>query len=165
LEFELLNISVYCLLGGRDALKVKVMTSVFDSSVEQYAVIEIHGTEGPSEFFVFAYSDEQSLRDLIAGPSIAAYGNASREQAQAKIDANFSTAAAEKQTFRKVSVAAAEKYPPGVLSAKRCLGARFDLSQTGRIVRGCIEAAVGMAVLIFYSRNAVSTVIRSIVGG
>jgi hypothetical protein len=146
-------------------LKVNVMSAVFDLSVEQYAVIESRGAEGFSEFFVIAYSDEESLRDLIAGPSIAACGITSREQAQAKIDANVSTAAAEKQAFRRVTVDAAEKYPRRVLSARRRLRGGFDLSQTGSIVRSLLQAAAATAVLIFYSRNAVSTIIRSIVGG
>lgn len=80
------------------------MPAVLDSSVEQYAVIEARGPETHSEFFLIAYFDEESLRPLIARPSIAARGIASREQAQAKIDANFSAAAAEEQTFRKVTV-------------------------------------------------------------
>jgi hypothetical protein len=36
-----------------------------DSSIAQYAVIEAHRTEGPSERFVIGYRDEDSL--LIAG--------------------------------------------------------------------------------------------------
>jgi hypothetical protein len=44
---------------------------------------------------VIAYSDEEVLRDLIAGPSITACGIASREQAQGKIDTNCSAASVE----------------------------------------------------------------------
>jgi hypothetical protein len=40
-----------------------------------------------------------------------------------------------------------------------------NLAQTGRVVRGFLQAAVAGAILIFYSRNAVSTVIRSFIGG
>jgi hypothetical protein len=44
---------------------------------------------------VIAYPDEESLRELIAGPSIIACGFASREEAQTNIDADFWTAALE----------------------------------------------------------------------
>jgi hypothetical protein len=137
------------------------MTGLVNSPIAQYAVIEARRTEGPSERFVVAYPDEESLRELIAGPSIIACGFASREEAQVNADADFWTAAAWKQTPRD----RAEKYQRGVLSAKRRLGAGFNLPQTGRIVRGFLQAAAAGAILIFYSRNAVSTVIRSLVGG
>jgi hypothetical protein len=132
-----------------------------DSSSAQYAVIEARRTEGPSECFVIAYPDEESLRELIAGPSIVACGFASCEEAQFNIDTDFCSAAAWKNTPRD----RAEKYQRGVLSAKRRLGAGFNLTQTGRIVRGFLQAAVAGVILIFYSRNAVSAVIRSFVGG
>jgi hypothetical protein len=137
------------------------MTGLVNSPIAQYAVIEARRTEGPSERFAIAYPDEESLRELIAGPSIIACGFASREEAQVIVDADFWTAAAWKQAPRD----RAEKYQRGVLSAKWRLGAWFNLTQTGRIVRGFLQAAVAGAILIFYSRNAVSTVIRSFVGG
>ena len=37
------------------------MTELVDSSIAQYAVIEARRTEGPSECFVIAYPDEESL--------------------------------------------------------------------------------------------------------
>jgi len=107
---------------------------------------------------------KESLRDLIAGPSIIACGFTSREEAQAKVDANFCTAAAWKQTPKGSALDGAEKSQPGVPSAKRRLEVEFDLTQTGRIVRGFLQSAVAAAILIFYSRNAVSTIIRSFVG-
>jgi hypothetical protein len=141
------------------------MTGLVDSPNAQYAVIEARRTEGPSERFVIAYSDEESLRELIAGPSIIACGFASREEAQTNIDADFWTAAPWKQTLSGPTVDGIEKYQRGVLSAKRRLGSSFNLTQTGRLVRGFLQAAVAGAILIFYSRNAVSTVIRSFVVG
>jgi len=137
------------------------MTELVDSSIAQYAVIEARRTEGPSERFVIAYPDEESLRELIAGPSIIACGFAARAEAQANIDADLCTGGVWKETPRD----RAEKYQRGVLSAKRRLGSGFNLMQTQRIVRGFLHAAVAGAILIFYSRNAVSTVIRSFVGG
>ena len=102
------------------------MTGLVDFSIAQYAVIEARRTEGPSERFVITYPDEESLRELIAGPSIIACDFTSREEAQTNIDADFWTAAAWKETPRD----RAEKYLHGVLSAKRRLGRGFDLTQT-----------------------------------
>ena len=136
------------------------MTELVDSSIAQYAVIEARRTEGPSERFVIAYPDEESLRELIAGPSIIACGFASRAEAQTNID-DLCTGGVWNETPRD----RAEKYQRGVLSAKRRLGAGFNLTQTGRIIRSLLQAAVAAAILILYSRNAVSTVIRSSAGG
>jgi hypothetical protein len=96
------------------------MTELVDSSIAQYAVIEARRTEGPSECFVIAYPDKESLRDLIAGPSIIACGFATREEAQAKVDADFWTAAAWERTCRGLTVVGAEEYSP------RNATSRFD---------------------------------------
>jgi hypothetical protein len=160
----LLGLSAYPSFSGHEWTRSEAMNELIDFSTAQYAVIEARRTEGLSERFVIGYSDEESLRDLIAGPSIIACGFTSREEAQAKVDANFCTAAAWKQTPKGSALDGAEKSQPGVPSAKRRLEVEFDLTQTGRIVRGFLQSAVAAAILIFYSRNAVSTIIRSFVG-
>jgi hypothetical protein len=161
LAFGLHILNARRVFGGHGWTQGRGMTGLVNSPSAQYAVIEARRTEGPSERFVIAYPDEESLRELIAGPSIIACAFASREEAQANIDDDFWTVTACKKTPR----ARAEKYQRGVVSPTRRLGAGFDLTQTGRIVRGFLQAAVTGAILIFYSRNAVSTVIRSFVGG
>lgn len=57
--------------------------------VAQYAVIEVRRTDGPAERFVLAYSEERSLRDLIAGRNIIACGFTARDEAQAHINAKI----------------------------------------------------------------------------
>ena len=141
------------------------MTGLVESSIAQYAMIEAHRTESPSERFVIAYPDEESLRELITGPRIITCAFAYREEAQAGIDGDFRTAAASEQTSGGTTVDGAEKYQRGVLSAKRRVGRGFNLTQTRRIVRALLQAAVAGAILIFYSRNAVSAAIRSFVVG
>lgn len=64
---------------------------------KQYAVIEARSTERPSERFVISYSDEESLRDLIAGPNILACGLASLRDAEVHIDVNLIAAAPRTQ--------------------------------------------------------------------
>ena len=158
-------LNAHRVFAGHAWTQGEVMTGLVDSSIAQYAVIEARRTEGPSERFVITYPDGESLRELIAGPSIVACGFASREEAQANIDADFWTAQAWKQTSGGPTVDGAEKCQRGVLSAKRRLGAGFNMTQTGRIVRGFLHAALAGSIVIFYSRNAVSTLIRSFVAG
>lgn len=62
-----------------------------NSSGVQYAVIAGPRTEAGPERFVIAYSNEESLRDLIAAPSIIAIGFSSREHALASSRASVST--------------------------------------------------------------------------
>ena len=138
------------------------MTVLADGAIAQYAVIEVRRTEGPSERLVCAYSSEESLRDLIAGPSIITCGFASREEAQANIDSP--RGAARKRTQRTPARGGVEKYRPRLFSAGRALRAGFDLRHTARLIQGCLQAAVAGSILSFYSRN-VFTVIRSFVGG
>jgi len=67
------------------------------ATAKQYAVIEARWTEHPSERFVISYSDEESLRDLIAGPNILACGFASLRDAEAHVDASLISAAPRTQ--------------------------------------------------------------------
>jgi hypothetical protein len=141
------------------------VTGLVDSSIERYAVIEARRAEGPSERFVIGYRDEEWLRELIAGPSIIACGFANREEAQANIDADFWPAEARRRILGGPAADQTEKYQRRVVSAKRRLGRGFNLTQSRNIVRGFLQAALAGAILIFYSRNAVSTAIRSFVAG
>ena len=70
------------------------MGELVNFSGVQYAVIEALRTETGPERFVIAYPNEQSLRDVIAAPSIIAFGFSSREEAVANTEACFSAAAA-----------------------------------------------------------------------
>jgi hypothetical protein len=153
-----------CLFLGHERTQGDIVTGLVESSIAQYAVIQVRRTEGPSERFVIAYSNEESLRELIARPSIIACGFSSREEAQTNIDTDSCTAAACKQTLSGPTIDGIKKYQRGVLSAKRRLGARLNLMQTGRTVGGFLQAVAAGAILIFYSRNVVSTVIRSFIG-
>ena len=50
------------------------MKELINFSSVHYAVIEALRTETGPERFVIAYPNEQSLRDVIAAPSIIAFG-------------------------------------------------------------------------------------------
>jgi hypothetical protein len=128
---------------------------------KQYAVIEARWAERPSERFVISYSDEESLRDLIAGPNILACGFASLRDAEAHIDASLLAAAPGTQPGSALAatrnVSKTHSFPGG-------LGIGFCLTQPWRILHEFSQAALAATVLAFYSKNAVSAVIRSLVG-
>jgi hypothetical protein len=131
---------------------VAVMTNAFDFSIPQYAVIEARRTDGPSERFVIAYSDERALRDLIAGPSIIGCGFVTREQAQVHADVWKSLESEQPQGLRTTS---RREVSHRLLSAQQRLRSAFDLMEAGRIVRGFLQAATAAAILTFYSRHSV----------
>jgi hypothetical protein len=62
------------------------MSNRVDSANLKYAVIGALRTEARRECVVIAYPEEQSLRDLIASPSIVALGFASHDKAAAGIE-------------------------------------------------------------------------------
>lgn len=137
------------------------MRSLDNSSIAQYAVIEARRAEGPSERFVCIYSDEESLRDLIAKPSIIACGFPSREEAEANIDTRPRNAA-WKRIQKAFAFGGAEKRLLRDLVAKPRAGA--GRTDNAIRVRDLVESAIAAAAFTFYSRNAVFTVLRSFFG-
>lgn len=134
-----------------------------NSSIAQYAVIEARSSQGSSERFVCTYGSEQSLRDLIAGPSIIACGFASREEALANLDTRVRTAA-RKRIQRIFAFCGARKSHTRVRSAEARSVAGSYLTHKARVVGGFIAVAVASAASTFYSRNAMFTVLRFFAG-
>ena len=117
-----------------------VVNEVVEYGNMQYAVIAGLHTETGIERLVIAYPNEESLRDLIAAPSILAAGFSSREEAAAGSRASLTTTIDRQRTgsmFRKL--------------------ARFITSSYGEIAATII--------VICSSRNAVSAVLRMALGG
>ena len=115
------------------------MNDVVESGSLRYAVIAGLHTETGIERLVIAYPNEESLRDLIAAPSIIAAGFSSREAAAGS----------------KVLVAPAVGRQEG-RSVLRKL-ARFFASSYGEIAATII--------VMCSSRNAVSALLRMALGG
>jgi len=132
-----------------------------NSSIAQYAVIEARSSQGSSERFVCTYGSEQSLRDLIAGPSIVACGFASRKEALANLDTRVRTAARIQRIF---ALRGARKSHTRVRSAEARSVAGSYLTHKARVVGGFIAVAVASAASTFYSRNAMFTVLRFFAG-
>jgi hypothetical protein len=71
--------------------EVDVVSSLVRAPRWQFAVISVR-TAPYCERVVIAYPDEKTLRDLLAGPSIVALGYSSREEAEASIHRDRTTA-------------------------------------------------------------------------
>src|SRR5215469_6172562 len=130
---------------------------------KQYAVIEARWTQRSSERFVISYSDEECSRDLIAGPNILACGFASLRDAEEHIDDGLIAAAPRTQLGS--ALAATRNDRRSTLFRGGSLGVSFCLTRTWRVLHEFSQAALAVTVLAFYSKNVISTVIRSLVGG
>jgi hypothetical protein len=113
----------------------------------QYAVIQASSNKNCPERLVIAYPDESCLRALIAAPSIIGLGFASRAQAIAKINDGMHLASLPKQ--------------------KLVTAARFHAAQAqegicgkNRIVHRVVQYVLSTAIVLFYSKNLLSTTIR-----
>ena len=75
------------------------MDELVDTSTWQYAVISVRS--GPDrERLVIAYPDQETLRDLIAAPSIVALGYTSRADALKNLDRCVTTKASLKRLLK-----------------------------------------------------------------
>src|SRR5215469_8994286 len=99
---------------------------------KQYAVIEARWTQRSSERFVISYSDEQCLRDLIAGPNILACGFASLRDAEERIDDGLIAPARCTQPGSALSAARNDRRSTLFLAGS--LGISFCLTRTWRVL-------------------------------
>jgi hypothetical protein len=127
----------------------------------RYAVIEGFRAEGGSEPFVLAYRNEQSLRDLIAAPCIAAFGFSSREEAAARTNPRISMLTIQKQAPRPMVVKRTEERQHGAHRGERGSETCSALPTIRRLLAALYSDAVAAGILIFFSRNIFSTAIRT----
>jgi hypothetical protein len=140
---------------------VVVKKSVNLSGV-QYAVIEVLHTETGRERMVLAYHDEQSLRDLIAAPSIIALGFTSRAEAIA----NRACSAKGMDCHRTGETVAGEaiKRQWQEFDSQRHVEAVSVLRRLGQFLVASCGDLVTSATVIFSSSNFISTAIRLALG-
>ena len=138
------------------------MNAVADVPDVRYAVIEGLQTETGHERFVIAYPNEESLRDLIAAPSIVAFGFASRDEAIVGGGASFPNATVNQR--RPKTMAGPETNNPRRLERQR-RGEPGSLSQkvTRFVSTSCSDVLI-WATVIFSSSSFVSTAIRVALG-
>lgn len=134
-----------------------------DYSGLQYAVIQAC-TEGRPERFAIGYCNEESLRDLIVAPSIIALGFSSRAKAMASIESRFAVVSAPRRELRTTVSDETDKCQNSCDSVKRQLKDWFRFADTRKVAGRFLQRAVADAIRIFYSRNAVSAGIRTLLG-
>lgn len=130
----------------------------------QYAVIAGPRTKTGAERLVIAYSNEKSLRDLIAARSIIAVGFCSREEAATGRKSSVRAAAASYQLMREAIAVWSAKS----LQLFRWADRRAEIGSTCRRVAGFLFSSYSdlatTVLVIFSSTDVVSAVIRMALG-
>jgi hypothetical protein len=134
-----------------------------DSSGVQYAVIAGLRTETGPERLVIAYPNEESLRDLIAAPSIIAVGFSSLEDAVAGSRACAPTAVTC-QRMPEAMAGKTENHQQGLSWAERRGETGSVLRRLGKYLATSCSEVVTSATVIFSSSNFVPAAIRIALG-
>ncbi|MFY9910077.1 MAG: hypothetical protein WCF22_24905 [Candidatus Sulfotelmatobacter sp.] len=132
------------------------------SSNVRYAVIEARWIARPAERFVIEYRSEESLRDLIARPSIIGSGLVSREEALALSNDFFKVA--PEAIRRTGTVCESKEDKGGSYSAhpgQAELGKRLFLKEIGKIPLQLFHRLAAGFVLIVFSKSIFSMALRS----
>jgi hypothetical protein len=139
------------------------VSEVADSGGMQYAVIAGLRTETGIERFVIAYPNEESLRDLIAGPSIIAAGFSSREEAAAGGRASVAPAIHREETLEKsASRETGRTHEPDFRELRGDRDSAFR--KLARLIVTSYGNIATAAIVLFSSTNAVSAVLRMALG-
>ena len=140
------------------------MNELVDSSGMQYAVIAGLRTETGPERLVVAYPNEESLRDLIAAPSIIAVGFSSREQALLGGRICVPTVPADQPMPETMADGRPETHPRRLGWAEEREEAHSVLQRAGRFAFAAYSSVLTTAIVIFSSRNTLSAAIRIAMG-
>lgn len=126
-------------------------------STVRYAVIQTSSKRNPPERLVIPYSDENCLRDLFAKPSIVELGFKCREEAMANLDTVLPDATVAKQKPRATARFCAAQQNSELTD-------NLGLMQNRRIAYRILRCAFSTIVVLFYSKNLVSSMIRMALG-
>jgi len=140
------------------------VNEVVDSSGLRYAVIAGLRTETGTERLVIAYSNEESLRDLIATPSIVALGFSSREEAVAGSGATVPAVVAYQRRPKAIAGEEIEGPPKGLIWADGRSEGSSTLRKLAKLFVTSYSNIATAAMVIFSSSNVVSAVIRMAFG-
>ena len=124
----------------------------------RYAVIQASSNKDSPERLVIAYQNEDCLRDLIAAPGIFGLGFASREEAKANLKSFASHAAPSKQKGRIIPM-----FHPTHANVELAGGHRPVKHR--RIPQSILQSALAAVMALLYSKNIVSEMIRTALGG
>ena len=140
------------------------MNALVHSANVKYAVVQVSSEPDSSGRVVLAYSDEQSLSRLIAGPSILARGFAHREEAAAVVAGPFPKSIAATRTEQEQWVSENRKCNSRFHWWKRRLAAAFDGWTHRNLACNTVQLAFASALLALYSKNIVSSIVRRMLG-
>ncbi len=138
------------------------MDELVDTSTWRYAVICVR-SEPARERLVIAYPDEETLRDLIAAPSIVALGYTSRADALKNIDRCETTKASLKRLLKTASLHPNMTFLTECRAAFRRLAGGFGRSGSSRVMRNLLHNGLAAALIFFYSRNVLSSTVRAFI--
>lgn len=131
------------------------------SPMSQYAVISVR--TGPHcEQVVIGYSDEKSLRDLLAAPSILGLGYRSTKEAKANIDCFTTTACSSRRRVTATSDTTARS-PKRLLADRELPRGEFILARTRRTISDLVQYSFAMAIAVLYSENVLSAAARALI--
>jgi hypothetical protein len=133
-----------------------------DTSTWRYAVITVR-SDPARERLVIAYPDEDTLRDLIAAPSIVALGYTSRADALKNIDRCVTTKPSLKRLLTGAVLDTNIRFLTECCVALRRLAGGFGLSGTSKIMRNLLHNGLAGALIVFYSRNVLSWTVRAFI--
>jgi len=140
------------------------VSAVVDFPEVRYAVIEGLQTETGHEHIIIAYPNEQLLRDLIAAPSILAFGFATRDQAVLAGRTSFATIVAGQRGMETKTVTKISRPRQGLNWAGPREKTSSVLRRLARFLVTSCSDVVYSAIVIFSSSNTVSTAVRMALG-
>ena len=138
------------------------MDELVDTSTWRYAVICAR-SEPDRERLVLAYPNEETLRDLIAAPSIVALGYTSRADALKNIDRCVTTKASLKRLLKAASLHPNVTFLTECRVALRRLAGGFGRSGSSRVMRNLLHNGLAAALIFFYSKNVLSSTARAFI--
>jgi hypothetical protein len=139
------------------------VNAVADVPDVRYAVIEVLQTESGPERIVIAYPSEESLRNLIAAPSIVALGFGTRDEAIIGSGASFQNGVVDQQTPETMADADTNRSRERLNQQRR--GETGSMSQkVKRLVSTSCSDVFTWATVIFSSSSFVSAAIRMALG-
>jgi hypothetical protein len=140
------------------------MNALLQFTKLQYAVIQLSSITDPPERLILAYKDERALRALIAGPSIVGLGFGSREEAMSTENPTSEKAEApEPPNENELESTRLGQHQPYCRGGRAAALSSF--SPLRRLASGIVQFAFAATICIFYSKNIVSAIIRSVLAG
>ena len=138
------------------------MDVLVDTSARRYAVVSVR-SEPACEQVVIAYPDEETLRYLIAAPSIVALGYTSRADAFKNIDRCVTTKAPLKRLLKTASLRPNVTFFTECLAALRRLAGGFARSGSSKVMRNLLRNGLAAALIYFHSQNVLPSTARAFI--